>query len=171
MDKNWLELSYKNWLESKNEKPKGSPDVKTEKGYPAYFLSPEDIASYINSIDVWDLFTKPNTQPFYLDYPTTAINVRNRENKDKEVTTLFPNKSSVAKYGINTNWLNNLLENAMGVYKHEVGHAKDLRINPEKMWSFLNHGFTTYGGLSGGLLQREFPAMVAEEDYLDSLKK
>ena len=33
------------------------------------------------------------------------------------------------------------------------------------MWSFPNHGFTTYQGLSGGLLQSEFPALVAEERY------
>ena len=58
---------------------------------------------------------------------------------------------------------------AQSVYEHELAHSNDLRSNPEKMWSFPNHGFTTFGGLTGRILQREFPAMLAEDKYINQI--
>jgi hypothetical protein len=169
---NFMNLAYETWLKGQNNKPKNSPNIKTEKNNPAYYLSPEDIAAYVNSFSPYDLYMKPDYTPFGMDYPTTAVNIQEPAgySQEKNVTALFPNSPSYMKYGLNTNWMNSQDE-AQGVYVHELAHQKDTRRDPEKMYSFPNHGFQTYQGLNGAILQREFPALVAEERFWDNLYK
>jgi len=168
---NWMELTYKNWLRLHSNKPEGSPEIKEYEERPAYYLSPEDIAAYVNAVSPYELFTNPDVMPFRMDYPTTAINYNAPwylPEREKNVTALFPNKASM-KYGLTTDWMDMLQDPllAQAVYEHEVGHQKDPRTNPYKMWSFPNKGLLTWQGLFGELLQREFPAMVAEENFRD----
>jgi len=160
---------YKLWLKIHSNKPINSPNIKEYADYPAYYLSPEEIVSYINAKSPFELFINPDITPFSMDYPTTAINVKAPfylpQEKEKNVTALFPTSSSM-KYGLTTDWMDELDKLfAQAVYEHEVAHARDIRINPYKMWSFPNKGLLTWQGLFGGLLQREFPALVAEEQF------
>lgn len=162
-----LKLDYRTWLESKSEKPQGSPDIQEYPDTPAYYLTPEQMMAYMNAFSPGDLWMNPNTNPGLMDYPTTAMNYRapwySPEAAKNLPSAMFTTKEDFLRWLI-PYWMNSQQE-AQGVYEHEVAHARDPRTDPYQAWSFPNKGFTTYGGLSGGLLQREFPAMVAEERF------
>jgi hypothetical protein len=162
---NFYRMLFLRWLEE-NSVSRDSK-INQYEGTPAYFLKPEQIAQYVNAFSPYDLYMKPNSMSFPMDYPTTAININAPwgESQDKNAI-LFPTDSSL-KYGLNTQW-QDVPGMGQEVYEHEVGHAKDLRTNSYKMWSFPNHGLTTWQGLVGGLLQREFPSMVREDKYRDN---
>jgi len=156
-----LGLDYGTWLESQPS----AQNIKTYPGIPAYSVSPKNITAYVNASSPWDLWRKPDDSPFYMDYPTSAVNISPpwHERKPKNKAIMFSSGEDI-KRGLYQAEPRDM----QGIYEHEAAHWTDPRINPYRMWSFPNHGLTTYGGLSGGLLQREFPAMVAEERYYNS---
>jgi len=149
------------WLKAKDKK---TGSVKEYPGSPAYWLDPEDIEAYANALTPEELYMNPSTLPLTHDYPTTAVNLRQPPwlDQNKNVTAMFAAKNDPRR-DMNMGWQRP--GEAQGVYEHEIAHERDPRRNPYKMWSFPNHGFTTYNGLSGGVLQREFPAMIAEEKF------
>jgi len=156
------------WIEAKSQTPLlGNEIINERKEYPAHYLSAKDVMRFLSSDSPWELFQEPDPRANQFDYPTSAINkspapwnsdmpevamLNQGVGEQSPWAPLYP----VQQLGPGA---------AQGVYEHEYGHYKDPRPNPYKANSFPNHGFTTFGGLSGGLLQREFPAMVAEENY------
>ena len=151
-----------------------SNKLKKKKGDMMPSFSPEVITALLNAYSPYDLYNKPSTVPPWTSYPTSAVNIDNQRGgpigipmlnasvgeDPKRQLSPFYNISQVQKnYPPDVN-----AENAVAV--HENAHGQDPRLNPYAPWSFPNHGLMTYGGLSGGLLQREFPAMVAEDRWV-----
>ena len=161
-----LLLDYNNWL-----KIHGTPTpVETYPNTPAYSISPKDIVAFLNAIDIWDLFMKPNYNPIPMDYPTSALtNMPTRFGPSSEgrkpSTILFSNAEDLLR-GLYPAPPQEL----QGIYEHEVAHVQDPRINPYKLGTYPNYGYTTFGGLSQDLLMREAPGMIAENKYYNSLK-
>lgn len=162
---------WNRWLESRAQPPLEGNEIYNERSeYPAHYMSEKDMLRWMSAETPMDLFKEPDPRAYgAFDYPTSGINkkpfpwsdqpevaIMNQGVGEKEPwAPLYP----VQDLG------GDVLPAAQGVYEHEYGHFKDPRQNPYKMWSFPNHGYTTFGGLSGGLLQREFPGMVAEEKF------
>ena len=150
------------WLNSRKNlgnQVGASPD------YPAYGMSSSDAMKWMTAESPLDLYKDTMDPRAYLgfNYPTSALNVKSApwSRFQKPEIAAFITEEDDPRAPFYTS----RPERRGGIYAHELGHFQDTRPNPYKAWSFPNHGFTTYGGLSGGLLQREFPGMVAEEKY------
>lgn len=160
---------------------------------PAYLLKPEDIMKFMNAQSVWDLYKKPDSQNWGgFDYPTTAVNYSANPLQDsasfnayasgKPIDVIMESvKDPVNPFYIIGNMLSLINERKdltesqkryipQGVLEHELAHANDPRLNPYEMWSYPNHGYTTRGRLTGGILQREMPAQKQEEMFMDYIK-
>ncbi len=156
------------WLESRAQPPiEGNEIYNEDSEYPAYYLSEKDMMRWLTSFSPSELLKEPDPRGYFSgEYATSGFNKRPMP------YDTFPDVAVMNQgLGEQAPWaslypVQQLGPNAaQGVYAHELGHFRDMRPNPYKMWSFPNHGFMTWSGLSGGLLQREFPAMVAEEDF------
>jgi hypothetical protein len=61
-----------------------------------------------------------------------------------------------------------------GVHGWKVINQKNLldpRLLPMRMWSYPNKGYLTKEGLRGRILQRELPAMLAEDKFWDKTRR
>ena len=157
-----MDYGWQQWLDSLDQK---TGSVKEYPGSKARWLKPKDIDKYAGSLTPEELYMKDKSPiPLMHSYPTTAVNISEPPwlDQEKNATALFAAEADPRR-DMHMGWQDN--DNAQGVYEHEVAHERDPRRDKYKMWSFPNHGFTTYNGFSGGLLQREFPAMVAEEKF------
>lgn len=143
-------------------------DARTDNGG---MMSPEDMMRFVNSqADPIALYKKGESAgaPIGMDYPTVAFNYSPNKHRDKQYV-MVSNADSI-KYNLK-DAKKMSPEEVEGVRVHEDAHGADPRMNPEKANSFPNHGFTTYAGLSGNVLQREFPAILAEEAYWRDLQR
>lgn len=172
IDKNIL---FDLWLKSQKKAP-----VEQYEDYPAYSMPSEEIMKYMKAIEYGNpmpLFEESEGRPILgnWDYPTKAVNIKPtlplkyREGVAGVPETMMFSEDMMMPYLMGNK--DTTPEEMQGIYEHEYGHYKDQRPDPYKMWSFPNKGLITWQGLSGGLLQREFPAMVAEEAFWNKLKK
>jgi len=157
----YMDYGWQQWLDSVDQK---TSSVKEYPGSKARWLDPKDMETYANALTPEELYMNPPTLPLTHNYPTTATNIGMPPwlDQEKNATALFASKADPRR-DMHMGWQQP--GEAQGVYEHEVAHERDPRRDKYKMWSFPNHGLTTYNGLSGGLLQREFPAMIAEEKF------
>jgi len=174
-------LNYDNlwniWQQAREQNPpEGFSPVKNREGAPPnYFLTPEDMMTLINALTPNNLYTNPDTsrKEGMFNYPTSAMNISNYSNmgvpntiiqasQDPQSQLSYLQTARKYKFPI-------YKQGPQAIYEHEIGHYQDPRLNNYRMGSTPNYGWTTFGGLSGGLLQRELPAMTAEERYWESL--
>lgn len=169
---------WQSWLEGQAQQPPMSskqmlPFVppRGPNEVPSYYLKPEDIQRYAQAWNPSELFREGKAhwamqEP--TNYPTMAYNMENAnlfasEKGDPRFTLGSTLKDQVPSY-------NDIPQNkkkyiAQAVQAHEQRHATDPRWNTAKMWSTPNEGYMTKDRLSGPLLQREFPAMRAEDRF------
>lgn len=131
-------------------------------------LSPEDITDFVNKrADPWELFQqRTNKIPVVSDYETPGINADFSKTKDGN-QYILPSNNESSLMGL-LNFLSMSPKDRAGFFVHENAHVNDPRLNKSKMWSSPNAGYITQGGLSGGVLQRERPAIQAENNWRNS---
>lgn len=165
--------NWADWLQANAQPtPRYFKPIKERMGYSATFLKPEQVTAFINAMSAMDAQGKPDYTPISMDYPTIGFNYKDFTNQGKEPFTVLASEPSW-KYNLKSwsdiakqypkNYPRQYAPQA--VYEHELAHYLDPRFNSEKMWSYPNRGYLTRSGLSGGTLQREMPAMMAEDEF------
>ena len=155
------------------------PVVNTPGVPPNRFMAPTDMNAVLNAFSPQDLALHPDTTPPEGIPSTVAFNARNYDGvgvPDVILQAIGQSPGIKGKFHSMEDTAQDYPEElrpyaAQDIYEHEAGHDMDPRIDPSKAWSFPNHGYTTYSGLSGGQLQSEFPAMVAEGEFMNFLRK
>lgn len=175
-------LKYKalfdDWLNAREQNaPEGIKPIQQRKGAPkGYFLKPDDMQALANAYSPYDLYTKPDNSPIYMDYPTSALNIHNQDGLGVRNAILL-NAEEPKKLTNLISVLQSSRDNyskeeqpyaAQGIYEHEVGHYLDPRL--KQYDENRNDGYTTRWGLPGDLGSRETPGVIAEDKYWDRMR-
>jgi flagellum-specific peptidoglycan hydrolase FlgJ len=71
------------WLEARDEGTPGKfKSLRQYPGLPAYWLSPENMATYMNAPDPVSLYLNPNPTPIPYSYPTSALHLPQFSSED-----------------------------------------------------------------------------------------
>ena len=155
------------WLDMHDQgSPSGfAPIKKHNNSPPVNYLKPEDIAVAMNAKSPYDLYLRPDSSPPWSDYPTSAVNISNKDGvglpnnilmaSGKSGKELLPFKSMVESAAFDYPDIPADYKKFIpqGIYEHEYGHYQDPRLNPNAQ----------------GIKSREAPAMRAEDKFWDRI--